>query len=206
MRVAPAETPKPKAGPMKKSLGPKSLIYPTPVMVVGSYNADGTPNLMTAAWGGVASSKPASVAISIRSATATHGNIMQRKAFTVSIPSEGQAVIADYVGMVSAREHNKMAELGLTFTPSELVDAPYAAEFPLVLECRLTDVHELGTHTQFVGEVVDAKAEYGVLGDNGGVDVTMLRPIIYAIGSHGYFGLGHHLGKAFEMGKDAVEG
>jgi flavin reductase (DIM6/NTAB) family NADH-FMN oxidoreductase RutF len=191
---------------MKKSLGPKTLIYPTPVMVVGSYNADGTANLMTAAWGGVASSKPASVAVSIRSATATHGNILQRKAFTIGIPCESQAVIADYAGLVSGREHDKMAELGLTLTPSELVDAPYAAEFPLVLECRLASVNEFGTHTQFVGEVVDAKAEYGVLGDTGSVDVTLLRPITYAIGSQGYFGLGKHLGKAFEIGKDAIEG
>jgi flavin reductase (DIM6/NTAB) family NADH-FMN oxidoreductase RutF len=191
---------------MKKSLGPKTLIYPTPVMLVGSYNPDGSTNIMTAAWGGVASSKPASIAVSIRSATATHGNIMQRKAFTVSIPCESQAMIADYAGLVSGREHNKIAELGLTPAASVLVDAPYASEFPLVLECRLAAVHELGMHTQFIGEVIDTKAEYAVLGDGGGVDVTLLRPILYAIGAQAYFGLGRHLGKAFEMGREAVGG
>lgn len=191
---------------MKKSLGPKTLIYPTPVMVVGTYNADGTANIMTAAWGGVASSKPASIAVSLRSATATHGNILQRKAFTVSILTESQAVIADYAGLVSGREHNKMIELGLTPAPSELVDAPYASEFPLVIECRLGAVHDLGMHTQFIGEVVDAKAEYGILGESGGIDVALLRPVMYAMGAQAYFGLGHHLGKAFEMGRDAVEG
>jgi flavin reductase (DIM6/NTAB) family NADH-FMN oxidoreductase RutF len=192
---------------MKKSLGPKTLIYPTPVLVVGSYNADGSANIMTAAWGGVASSKPASIAVSIRSATATHGNIMQRKAFTVSIPGESQAMIADYVGLVSGREHNKIAELGLTPAASMLVDAPYASEFPLVLECRLSAVHELGMHTQFIGEIVDTKAEYSVLGEDGaGVDVTLLRPILYAMGAQAYFGLGKHLGKAFDIGRDAVSG
>ena len=191
---------------MKKSLGPKTLLYPTPVMIVGSYNADGTSNLMTVAWGGIANSKPASVAVSIRSATATHGNIMQRKAFTVCIPNESQVLEADYVGIVSGREHNKMAELGLTPTPSELVDAPYANEFPLVLECRLVAIHELGLHTQFIGEVVDVKADYNIVNEAGnGVDVTLLRPIVYAIGAQAYFGLGHHLGKAFEIGREAVE-
>jgi len=186
---------------MKKSLGPKTLIYPTPVLVVGSYNADGTANIMTAAWGGVASSKPATIAVSIRSATATWGNIMQRKAFTVSIPSESQAVHADYAGLVSGREHNKMIELGLTPTPSDLVDAPYAAEFPIVLECRLTDSHDLGMHTQFLGEVIDAKVEYAVLTERETVDITLLRPIVYAMGTQAYFGLGHHLGAAFEIGR-----
>jgi len=190
---------------MKKSLGPKTLIYPTPVLIVGSYNADGTANIMTAAWGGVASSKPASVAVSIRSATATHGNILQRKAFTISIPCESQAMVADYAGLVSGREHNKMAELGLTPVPSDQVDAPYAAEFPLVLECRLAAVHELGMHTQFIGEVVDVKADYGIVTEGNHVDVTLLRPIVYAMGAQAYFGLGHQLGKAFEMGKGAVE-
>ena len=191
---------------MKKSLGPKTLLYPTPVLIVGSYNADGTSNIMTAAWGGIASSKPASIAVSIRSATATHGNIVQRKAFTISIPNESQVLEADYAGLVSGREHNKMAELGLTPTPSELVDAPYASEFPLVLECRLVAVHDLGMHTQFIGEVVDVKANYTILNEGGGsVDVTLLRPIVYAVGTQGYFGLGHHLGKAFEIGREAVE-
>jgi flavin reductase (DIM6/NTAB) family NADH-FMN oxidoreductase RutF len=186
---------------MKKSLGPKTLIYPTPVLIIGSYNPDGRPNLMTAAWGGVASSRPASLAISLRSATASHGNILERKAFTVSLPNESQAIAADYAGLVSGREHDKVAELGLTAVPSDLVDAPYFAEFPLVLECRLTAVHDLGMHTQFIGEIIDVKAEHAVLANEGAVDIALLRPILYAVGTQGYFGIGHHLGQAFDMGR-----
>ena len=74
--------------PMKKSLGAKTLVYPTPVFVVGTYDANGKPNVMTASWGGICCSQPPCVAVSLRKATATYGNIVARKAFTISIPSE----------------------------------------------------------------------------------------------------------------------
>ena len=76
---------------MKKSLGAKTILYPTPVLVIGTYGADGRANAMTAAWGGIACSKPPCVSVSLRSATASHGNIMARKAFTISLPGEDNA-------------------------------------------------------------------------------------------------------------------
>jgi len=86
---------------MKKSFGAKTLIYPTPVWIIGTYDKSGKPNAMTIAWGGVCSSQPPCVAVSIRSATYTHGNIMERKAFTVNVPSASHVKFADYFGLVS---------------------------------------------------------------------------------------------------------
>jgi flavin reductase (DIM6/NTAB) family NADH-FMN oxidoreductase RutF len=94
---------------MKKSLGSKTLLYPTPVWVVGTYDKDGKPNVMTIAWGGICCSKPPCVAISLRKATYSYGNIMERKAFTLNIPSEAHAGQADYFGLVSGKNEDKFA-------------------------------------------------------------------------------------------------
>ena len=186
---------------MKTSIGAKTLIYPTPVLVVGSYDANGRPSVMTAAWGGVACSSPPCVAVSLRAATASHGNIMSRKAFTISLPDEGHVAEADHFGMVSGREHDKFAETGLTAVRSELVDAPYVDEFPLVLECKVVAVHELGLHTQFVGEVMDAKIDESVLQPDGHVDLAKLRPVLWSMDPAAYFAIGALVGNAWSVGK-----
>ena len=190
---------------MKKSLGAKTIMYPTPVLVVGTYGADGRANAMTAAWGGIACSKPPCVSVSLRAATASHGNIMERKAFTISLPGESNAAQADYFGIYSGRDYDKFAELGLTAVRSELVDAPYIAEFPLAIECKVVAVHELGLHTQFIGEILDVKADESVLNAEGAIDLEQLKPIIFAMGLQGYFGIGELVGKAYSIGKELAE-
>src|ERR1022692_4120119 len=112
---------------------------------------------------GICCSQPPCVAVSLRKATYTHGNIVERRAFTISIPSEAHVSQADYLGLVSGRSVDKFAAAKLTPVKSDLVDAPYVKEFPLVLECRLVQAIELGLHTQFVGEILDVKAEESVL-------------------------------------------
>ncbi len=188
---------------MKRSLGAKTLVYPTPVLVVGSYDKNGRPNVMTAAWGGICCSRPPCVAVSLREATYTHGSIVARKAFTISIPSEDQVRHADYFGMVSGRNVDKFAESGLSAVKSDLVDAPYVKEFPLVLECRLAHTFELGLHTQFVGEVLDVKAEEGVLTAGGVVDLKMLKPLAFSPDAQAYYGMGGFVGEAFAIGRKA---
>lgn len=186
---------------MKTSMGARPLLYPTPVMVVGSYDAGGRANAMTAAWGGVACSEPPCISVSLRAATATHGNILARRAFTISLPSEEHAAQADYLGLASGRDHDKFRESGLTAVASSLVDAPYIAEFPIVLECALVGVHELGLHTLFVGEVRDAKIDDELLDEHGQVRIEALRPILYAVAPKMYYAFGAPLGKAFSIGK-----
>ena len=190
---------------MKTSLGAKTL--PTaPVWVVGSYDREGKPNGMTAAWAGICCSKPPCVTVSLRKATYTYGSIMARKAFTVSIPSEAYVSKADYFGLVSGRDVDKFARSGLTPVKSDLVDAPYVAEFPLVIECILLHSFEIGLHTMFVGEIMDVKADGEVLAEDGSLDVQKLRPFFFDSASRRYFKLGEPWGKAFEVGKNAGDG
>jgi flavin reductase (DIM6/NTAB) family NADH-FMN oxidoreductase RutF len=186
---------------MKKSLGAKTILCPAPVLVVGSYDTDGRATAMTAAWGGIACSKPPCVSVSLRAATASHGNLMARRAFTISLPGQADAAAADYFGLVSGRDHDKFAATGLTAASSDLVDAPYVAEFPLVLECEVVAVHELGLHTQFIGEIKDVKVEEGLLGEDGRLDLARLKPILFTMDPGSYYGVGEFVGKAYSLGK-----
>lgn len=186
---------------MKKSIGARPIVYPTPVFVIGTYDKAGKPNVMTAAWGGICCSRPPCVAVSLRKATYTYGNIMEHKAFTISIPSENYVREADYFGLVSGKEEDKFSAAGLTPVKSDLVNAPYVQEFPLVLECTVLHTLEIGLHTQFVGEIMDVKADEAVLGEKGMPDIEKVRPFLYAPESQGYYGVGEYLGKAFSIGK-----
>jgi flavin reductase (DIM6/NTAB) family NADH-FMN oxidoreductase RutF len=186
---------------MKKSLGARTLAQPAPVWIVGSYDTQGKPNMMTIAWGGICCSQPPCIAVSVRKVTYTYGNLVARKAFTVNIPSVGLIKEADYVGTVSGKSVDKFAMTGLTPVRSELVDAPYVKEFPVVIECKLLHIVEIGQHTQFVGEIMDVKAEEAVLGEKGTPDIMKVRPFIFDTGQRAYFGMGEKIGMAFSIGK-----
>jgi flavin reductase (DIM6/NTAB) family NADH-FMN oxidoreductase RutF len=187
---------------MKKSLGAKTIAQPAPAWVVGSYDANGKPNIMTIAWGGICCSQPPCVTISLRKATYTYECIKERKAYTINIPSVSQVKEVDYVGIVSGRAVDKFAVTKLTPVRSDLVDAPYIEEFPVVIECRVLQIVEIGLHTQFIAEIADIKAEESVL-DNGMVDILKVRPLIFDTGQSAYYGIGERIGKAFSIGKRA---
>ncbi len=186
---------------MKKSLEPATIAHPVPVWVIGTYDSEGKPNASTVAWGGICCSKPPCVAISLRKATYSHGNIVERKAFTVNVPSEKFLKEVDYFGTVSGRNVNKFDETRLTSVRSDLVDAPFVKEFPIVLECKLLRTIEIGLHTEFIGEIMDVKADEDVLGEDGHTDIEKIKPVIFAPDTAGYYGIGKYLGKAFSIGK-----
>ncbi len=188
-------------GGAMKSLGAKTIAQPCPVWVIGSYDAAGKPNVMTASWAAICCSQPPMVTVSLRKATYTYGSIMESEAFTVNVPSEDFVNEAAYFGSVSGREVDKFAASGLTAVKSELVNAPYVKEFPLVLECKLVKTVELGLHTMFIGEIVDVKAAGTVLGANGMPDVAKLKPIVFAPGNADFFGIGASLGSGKEPEK-----
>ena len=190
---------------MKRSLGSKTLALPTPVWVVGTYDAEGKANGMTAAWGGICCSKPACVCVSLREATYTYGAIIERKAFTINIPSSEQIAIADYFGIASGRDVDKFAVTGLTATKAEHVDAPLVTEFPLNLECALIHTLKIGLHTLFVGEILDVKADESILNENDRPSIEKLHPAIFATGDGAYFDIGKCLGPAFTIGKEIGE-
>jgi len=190
---------------MKKSLGAKTIIYPTPVLIIGTYDSQERPNLAAVAWGGICCSTPPCVAVSLRKSRHSHSNIMQRKAFTVNILSEDMVKKADYYGIVSGKDEDKFAKTGITPVKSELVDAPYGREFPFVLECRLYKSIELGAHTQFIGEILDVKAEESILDPDGQLNIENLKPFFYDPATVNYFSTGKKLGKAFSIGKEAFK-
>ena len=115
---------------MKKSIGPRTMAFPTPVWVVGTYDEDGKPNAMTAAWASICCSKPPAIGVSLRKATYSYGNIVQHQAFTISVPSEAHAREADYLGMATGKEVNKFAAARLTPVASTLWMPPTWPNFP----------------------------------------------------------------------------
>jgi flavin reductase (DIM6/NTAB) family NADH-FMN oxidoreductase RutF len=186
---------------MKNSLGAKTLTSPTPVWVVGTYDKEGKPNLMTAAWVGICCSQPPCVSVSLRKATYTYGNIVERKAFTVNIPGEVHVKESDYIGIATGKNVDKFARLKLTPVKSSVVDAPYVQEFPLVLECRVIHTIEIGLHTEFVGEIIDVKADSSVLNSKGLPDMSKIKPFLFDPANGTYYSLGVSVGKAFSMAK-----
>ncbi|HVP25863.1 MAG TPA: flavin reductase family protein [Methanomicrobiales archaeon] len=187
---------------MKQSLGARTLLYTHPVVVIGTYDQAGNPNVMTAAWAGICCSSPPCVAVSLQRPRHTHRNIMENRAFTVSIPSEKYVREADFFGMVSGKDTDKFAATGLTPVKGSKVNAPYVGEFPVVLECRLLNSFELGLHTQFVGEILDVKVDEYVMGPDGKPEMGMVRPFIYDSARQEYHAIGRLIGKAFSAGRE----
>ncbi len=186
-----------------KSLGAKTLAQPCPVWVIGSYDAAGKPNAMTASWAAICNSQPPMITVSLRKATYTYGNILASKAFTVNVATEPLASAAAYFGSVSGRDVDKFAETGLTPVRSDLVNAPYIKEFPLVIECRLVKTDSLGLHTMFIGEIVDVKAAPSIVGPNGMPDIAKLRPLVWGPGSEDFYGIGAKVGAETKKDKPA---
>jgi flavin reductase (DIM6/NTAB) family NADH-FMN oxidoreductase RutF len=186
---------------MKVSIGSKTMALPTPAWLVGTYDAEGKPNLMTAAWGGICCSKPVCVTVSLQKPRHSYAAIMERKAFTINVASAKDVAKVDYCGIVSGKNADKFAACNFTAVKSELVDAPYVAECPLVLECKVIRIEDLGMHTMFVGEVLDVKVDEAAMKD-GKPDPLLIDPIVYAPEDRHYYGLGANLGLGFSIGKE----
>ncbi len=186
---------------MKKSVGAKTLLLPTPVLVVGTYDAAGKPNVMTVAWGGICCSEPPCICVALREATYTYGNIVARRAFTVQVATEAYLKEADYFGIASGRKVDKFAVTGLTPVKAEFVDAPYIKEFPLIFECTLLHTIEIGLHTQFIGVIIDTKMDEEIMRSDGFPDVEKMKPLAFAPSIRDYYSFGKILGKAFKIGK-----
>lgn len=186
---------------MKQSLGANTYLFPTPVLLIGTYDQHGAPNMMTAAWGGICCGKPPCVNVSLRKATYSYHCLMERKAFTVGISQESQVAETDYCGIATGRKVNKFDEIGFTAVHSQLVDAPYAAEIPYVLECKLVESMDLGLHTIFIGEVLDVKADQSILDTGGMPDIEKLQPFSYDPAKRMYYRTGSQLAKSHSIGK-----
>lgn len=184
---------------MKKSIGANTMLYPLPAVVIGSYDENNKPNIMTASWAGIVNSHLPMVSVSLRKETYSYENILKNKAFTISIPSKRHLIEMDYIGTKSGVRENKFESTGLTPESSDIVQAPYVSEFPLVLECKLIDVNELGLHSMFLAEIKDVKIDEEYIKENGIPDILKLDPIAYAHGEREYYELGSYLGKSNKL-------
>ena len=183
---------------MRKNFGAKEMCYPMPVFIIGTYNEDGTPNAMNAAWGGV--TEEAELTICVEAGHKTAKNIQKRKAFTVSMGTAATVTACDYVGIVSGNKvPDKFAKAGFHATGSQFVDAPLIDELPMALECELVSYDIESTH--MVGRIVNVSVDESVLGEDGKVDAGLLQPIVYDPVRLEYRVLGEKVGKAFSDGK-----
>lgn len=188
-----------------KSLGPSTTAFPTPTWIIATYDSDARANAMTAAWGGIANSVPPSVFVAVQPSRYTYDNLLAAKEFTVCIPSENAVAEADYLGLFSGRNLDKIEAAGLTVERAEKVNAPYIKEFPVHLECRVTEILNLGSHAVFAGEIVDVKADESILGPKGNIEIQKLKPIVYSPTDRSYYKVGAEIGKAFSVGKDVPQ-
>ena len=181
---------------MRKNFGAKPMLYPMPVFIIGTYNPDGTPNAMNAAWGGIADTERISICLDDHRTTR---NILERKAFTVSMADAANVLPADYVGIVSGdKVPDKVAKAGWHVTKSDFVDAPLIDELPMALECELISYDP--ETCRLVGKIVNISADESVLNDQGRVDPRKLRPITFDPMNNTYVVLGETVGQAFKDG------
>lgn len=182
---------------MKKQLKAKAYMYPLPVLIVGTYDENGVPDAMNAAWGTVCDGTQVALVLSARHKTVQ--NLLKTQAFTVAMADDKNAVAADYVGLVSANDcPNKLQQTGWHATESEQVHAPVFEELPLTLACKLV---RYDTETEIcIGEVVGVTADEEILDEKGKIDLTKFHPICYDCDGHGYYTLGQRVGNAFSDG------
>ena len=182
---------------MRKNFGAKCWLYPMPVLIVGTYDENGAPNAMNAAWGGIYDTNQ--IMVCLADDHKTTENIKKSGAFTVSFATAKTVASCDYVGIVSANDvPDKFARASFHATKSEIVNAPLIDELPMAVECRLIKFNEDGI---CIGEIVNISADESVLGEDGKIDAKKLDPIIYDSVSHAYWSFGEKVGQAFSDGK-----
>ena len=182
---------------MRKNFGVKNWLYPMPVFIVGSYDENGVPNAMNAAWGGIYDTNL--VMVCLADDHKTTDNIKKSGAFTISFATSATVASCDYVGIVSANDvSDKFARAGFHATRSELVNAPIIDELPMCVECRLLKFNEDGI---CIGEIVNVSADESILDAEGKIDAKKFDPIIYDSVTHAYWNFGEKVGRAFSDGK-----
>ena len=182
---------------MRKNFGAKAILYPMPVLIIGTYDENGKPDAMNAAWGGISEEAQISICISAEHKTAK--NVVKAGAFTVSVADAENVVACDYVGIVSGNsEPDKIDKAGWHVTKSAFVNAPLFDELPMALECRLISYDK--ETCRLVGEIVNVCADEKVLGEDGKIDLNKFIPITYDPVHHTYRKIGEIAGKAFSDG------
>lgn len=183
---------------MRKNFGNKLVFAPLPVLVVATYDENGTPNAMNAAWGGQCDYDK--VELNLSSTHKTTENIVRTRAFTISFANKENLVASDYFGIVSGHKVDKINHAGMHTHKSDFVDAPVIEEYPLTLECRVDSIENVFGGTRVIGSVVNMQADESILTD-GKIDLGKLQPISFDPAANTYRVIGEEVGKAFSDGK-----
>lgn len=183
-----------------KSFGSKPWLLPQPVLIIGTYDKEGKPNAMNAAWGGTWDMHEIAISLSPH---ATTDNLDLQGQFTITFATEEQMVAADYVGIVSAKkEPNKIEKTGWKYEKAPNVNAPVFTDFPITLECKVKEcLNRSKTGYMLIGEVVNVLCDERYLADDGQPDIERMKLISYDPMHYGYVTLGHRVGNAFSDGK-----
>lgn len=182
---------------MRKNFGAKPCVYPMPVFIIGTYDENGVPNAMNAAWGGI--SEETEITICVSDDHKTTENFLSTGAFTVSIPDIDNVVAADFVGIVSGNSvKDKIERCGWHAEKSELVNAPLFLELPMALECKVKSYDK--DSCRLVGEIINVSADERIIGTDGKIDLNKFKPITYDPVHHTYRALSEPVGKAFSDG------
>lgn len=183
---------------MKINLQNRAVIAPQPVLIVATYDENGTPDAMNAAWGGQCAYH--NVALNLATGHKTTENIKKTGAFTLSLGTSDTLVISDYFGLVSGRKEDKLSKAGVRFSKSGHVNAPIIEDYPIVMECKVVSIREELGETRVVGEIVNTQAEESILDENGKVDLLKMGLIFFDSEKMSYRAVGEEVGKAFHDG------
>lgn len=187
---------------MRKDFGAKPYIYPQPVLIIGTYDENNNPDAMNVAYGGIVNNNKIQININVNHKTSD--NIKLNKAFTVNIATVDTMEIADYVGIVSAKnDPDKVKKAGINVFRSMIVDAPILENFPICLECLVEEeIVQVGQTLRIVGNILNVAVEENVLGEDGEIDPEKLHAITYDPVHHKYIELGKEVGQAFAIGNN----
>lgn len=181
-------------------MGPKTWLYPTPAVLVGA-DVDGKPNFMAAAWCGVANGTPPMISVAIRPKPYTNKGIRQNGAFSINIPSVDMVREADYCGIVSGTEADKVVICRFKVFYGRLEHAPLIEQCPINMECAVVHTLTLGSHELFIGQVIETHITEACLTD-GKPDTAKIRPFLFTTGTSQYHAFGEVIAKAFSVGRE----
>jgi len=186
---------------MKKvRLGPCVTFFPQPTTLVSTLSAAGEVNVMTASWAGIVSKSPPTMAVSLHQNRKSYENIKERGEFVVNMVPASLAVEADYCGIRSGHDLDKLETVGLHTEKAAVVSVPLIAESPLSVECKLTLELPLGDYRLLIGEIVEIHVAAESQREDGSMDVELLDPLVYLGGIREYWSLGKKQATAYKDG------
>ena len=186
----------------KTTLGPGTILYPMPALLVGA-DVDGKPNFMVAAWSGIACSEPPMVSVAFQPHRHTLKGVKENRTFSINVPSVAQMERTDFCGIFSgSKVPDKTETAGWEVFYGKTPQAPLIAECPVNLECAVVITLQLGSHDLVIGEIKEVHASKDVLDADGKLDPAKVDPLIFSVPDRTYRRMGEVVGKAFKAGAE----